>query len=71
MNPLSEEELVLEALTSFRRLWELNYPEKGSPRRKGTSIDITGLQEAWNAYTRLNREYHGAYVPASDPMFLK
>lgn len=71
MKRLKEEELVLEALAGFKRIWELNYPEKGSRVRRKTSLDITGIQEAWNTYIRLNRKYHGAYVPASDPMFLK
>ncbi len=68
---MSDQELLVESLTAFQNLWSLSYPEKGERRRRGSTVDLSGLQSAWNAYVRLNAEYHGAYVPASDLNFLK
>jgi hypothetical protein len=66
---MSDRELVEEALAAFRRAWATQYPEKGQRRRQ--ILDVTLLQELWNRYARINVRYHGQYVPASDPNFLK
>ena len=65
-------ERVQEALRGFQNVWRQQYPAKGEPRRRTTSVDLTALQEAWNAYIKANKNYHeGNYVPANDPDFLK
>lgn len=68
---MSDEDLLKESLKSFRNLWSLSYPEKGERRRRGSTVDLAGLQSAWNSYVRMNVIYHGTYIPASDPNFLK
>lgn len=68
---MTKRERVTEALRGFQRIWSLHYPEKGERRRKGTPLDLGALQESWNAYIRLNISYHGKYVAATDPNFLK
>lgn len=58
-----------ETLAAWQRLWVLYYPPKGERRRKGTALDISGLQETWNAYTRANIAHHGQYVATTEPHF--
>lgn len=65
-------ERVEEALRGFQNIWREQYPEKGERRRKNWSVDLTALQEAWNAYIKANKQYHdGRYVPRTDPNYLK
>lgn len=67
---MTKKERVEEALRGFQHIWNLRYPEKGEGRKIGVYIDVNQLQEAWNAYMRANIEYHGKYVPRTDPSFL-
>ena len=62
-------ENMVEALASFRRVWDLNYPPKGERRKRGTALDISNLQETWNRYMRSNIAHHGKYVSVKEPNF--
>lgn len=62
-------ELMSEALANFRRVWDLYYPPKGERRKRGTTLDISALQENWNAYMRSNISHHGKYRATTDPLY--
>ena len=66
---MSEQDLLLEALAAFRRVWASQYPEKGKPRRQ--TLDVSLLQDSWNRYIKLNVAYHGKYVATTQPEFLQ
>ena len=61
---MTSRESVLEALGAFRNLYEKS-------EKRYNSQHMTVLQEAFNLYLKLNKAYHGRYVSAKSPDFLK
>jgi len=57
-------EAVLEALAAFRNLYRV-YGEKYN------SQHMNAMQESFNRYLKYNKVYHGRYVSAKSPDFLK
>lgn len=69
---MTKHDRLQETLKSWRRTWRQFYDEDGKRRKaKGTPLDTNLLQDSWNTYMRANISYHGKYVAASDPNFLK
>jgi hypothetical protein len=70
MKPNKEE--VLEALAAFQGLYLKGGEEEVFKlSHKFKPEDMTRMQQAFNHYLKLNKAYHGRYVPSKSSEFLK